>query len=92
MERNRNLVEVIQHFHGVVKEPLTYARGTHHLDYVFCKINLIPSIIQCGILPCILPYSEILDSDHRAIYVDFDTKMLMGDNLANLSATPIRIL
>ena len=83
-----NLVEVIQHFHGMVDEPPTYARGTKRLDYVFCTPNLLSSIKQCGILP----YSEIIDSDHRAIYVDFDTQTLMGGDLAILSATPVRIL
>jgi exonuclease III len=83
-----NLVEIIQHFHGSEGEPPTYARGTRRLDYIFCTPNLLASVKQCGILP----YSEILDSDHRALYVDFDTTTLIGGDLASLSATPVRIL
>jgi endonuclease/exonuclease/phosphatase (EEP) superfamily protein YafD len=67
----RILVEIIQHFHGVVNKPPTYAQGKRRLDYVFCTTNLLSSVKRCGILP----YSEIVDSDHRALYVDFDTAM-----------------
>jgi exonuclease III len=83
-----DLVEIIQHQHGTTDEPPTYARGTRRLDYAFCTPNLVSSITRCGILP----YSEILDSDHRALYVDFNTSTLMGGDLASLSATPVRIL
>jgi hypothetical protein len=58
------------------------------LDYVFCTPNLISSVKRCGILL----YSEIINSDHRAIYVDFHTQTLMGGDLALLSTTPVRIL
>ncbi len=68
------LVEIIQHHHGTTQEPPTYVRGTRRLDYAFCTPNLVPSITSCGILP----YSKIIDSDHRAIYVDFSTSALMG--------------
>jgi hypothetical protein len=80
-----NLVDIIQHFHGIADEPPTYARGTRWLDYAFCTPNLLPSVTKCGILP----YSEILDSDHRALYDNFDTKTFMGGNLASLPATPV---
>jgi endonuclease/exonuclease/phosphatase (EEP) superfamily protein YafD len=80
-----DLVGVIQHYHGTEAEPPTYARGTQRLDYVFCTPNLLASVTRCGILP----YSEIIDSDHRAIYVNFDTKTLIGGDLARLSATPV---
>jgi hypothetical protein len=83
------LVEVIQHFHGgLTDKPPTYAHGTKCLDYVFCTPNLISSVKRCGILL----YSEIINSDHRAIYVDFHTQTLMGGDLALLSTTPVRIL
>jgi hypothetical protein len=84
-----NLNKMIQHQHGTIDEPpSTYARGMQRLDYIFCMPNLVSSIKSSRILP----YSEILDSDHRAVYVDFDTPTLMGSNIASLSATPVRIL
>jgi chorismate mutase len=33
-----------------------------------------------------------VDSDHRAIYIDWYTSLLMGGDLASLSSTPIRLL
>ena len=83
-----DLVEVIQHYHGMTDEPPTYVRGIKRLDYVFCTPNLLSSVKRSGLLP----YSEIIDSDHRVVYVDFDTQTLMGGDLAILSATPVRIL
>jgi hypothetical protein len=49
---------------------------------------LVSSIRACGILP----YSKILNSDHRALFINFITSMLMGGDLASLPATPVRIL
>lgn len=83
-----DLVEIIQHFHGVENKPPMYARGTRRLDYAFCTTNLLAIVISCGILP----HSEILVSDHLAIFVDFNTTTLMGGDLANLSAKPVQIL
>jgi hypothetical protein len=83
-----NLVEVIQHFHGIDGEPPTYARGSRRIDYLFMTPNLLPAVTKCGILP----YSEIMDGDHRMPYADMHTPTLLGGDLASLSATPVRIL
>jgi exonuclease III len=69
-----NLVEIIQQAHGINGEPPTYARGCRRLDYIFVTAGLATSVKQCGILP----YSDIIDSDHRCLYADFDTAMLLG--------------
>jgi hypothetical protein len=83
-----DLVEIIQHFHGVENKPPMYARGRRRLDYAFCTTNCLSSVTSCGILP----YSKVLDLDHRAIFVDFDTTTLMGKDLVDLLATPVGIL
>ena len=83
-----NLTEIIQHFHGTDNEPPTYARGRKRLDYIFCTAGILPSVMKCGILP----YSDIVDSDHRCIYVDFDTDQLFGGDPAELAPNPTRIL
>jgi hypothetical protein len=41
-----NLVEIIQHFHGVEDEPPTYARGSKRLDYAFC---IPPTFFQASL-------------------------------------------
>ena len=83
-----NLVEIIQHIHGIEGEPPTYARGRRRLDYIFVTPGLETSVKKCGILP----YSDIIDSDHRCLFVDFNTTMLLGGDPAVLSPNPVRIL
>jgi hypothetical protein len=55
-----DLVEILQHTYGVEGEPPTYTRGQRRLDYIFMTEGLVTSIKQCSILP----YSNIIDSDH----------------------------
>ena len=83
-----NLVEIIQNHHGIEGEPPTYARGRRRLDYLFTTAGLVTSVKHCGILP----YSDLVDSDHRCLFADFDTQMLLGGDPAALSPNPIRIL
>jgi hypothetical protein len=68
-----NLVEIIQQTHGIDGKPPTYARGRRRLDYIFVTTGLSMSVIHCGILP----YSDILNLDHRCLYAGFDTAMLL---------------
>jgi exonuclease III len=51
----------------------TYARGSKKIDYIMISPSLIDMITECGILPF---YHEI-NSDHRGMYIDFDTKALL---------------
>jgi hypothetical protein len=83
-----NLVELIQHNHGIEDEPPTYAHGSRRLDYVFVTPGLETSVKRC----VILPYSDIIDLDHRCLYVDFNTTMLLGIDPAVLSPNPVQIL
>jgi hypothetical protein len=83
-----DLTEIIQHCHGIENEPPTYARGRKRLDYIFCTPGILSSIAQCGILP----YSDIIDSDHRSLFLDFDTNKLFGGGPAELAPNPVRIL
>jgi exonuclease III len=69
-----NLVEIIQHRHGIANEPPTYAHGQRRIDYIFVTPGLVSSIKRCGILP----YSDVINSDHHCLFVDFDTNMLLG--------------
>jgi hypothetical protein len=45
-------------------------------------------MIKCGILP----YSDIIDSYHHSLYVDFDTIKLFGGDPAELAPNPVWIL
>jgi hypothetical protein len=82
------LVEIIQHCHGIKDEPPTYARGRKRLTYIFCTPGILLSVSKCGILP----YSDVIDSDHCSLFVDFDTAKLFGGDPAELAPNPVRIL
>ena len=56
-------------------QPATYARGTRTIDYIFCSERIVDSIVRGGMLP----YNEIIQSDHRALFIDIDiNKALKG--------------
>ena len=55
--------------------PATYARGRKRLDYVFVTPNLMRSVERS----CILPFDTMFGGDHRPILIDFDAKVLFGD-------------
>jgi hypothetical protein len=68
-----NLVDVHRHLHGM-DEPATFNGGHRRLDYILCSTQLLPSVKACGILP----FNILSHSDHRTLFVDFDTKRLFG--------------
>jgi hypothetical protein len=68
-----NLADVYRHRHGMI-EPATYNRGHRRLDYILCSSPLLSAVTACGILP----FDVLSRSDHRTVFVDFDTKLLFG--------------
>ena len=46
----------------------TYNRGTHRIDYIFGTPNIIPYILNGGILL----YHFLTMTDHRSLYIDID--------------------
>ena len=76
--RDFDLVDIHGHYHSNETEVPTYARGTTRLDFVFCSAPLLPAVEACGIEP----FNQHIFSDHRALFVDWDTSLLFG------SATP----
>jgi hypothetical protein len=77
-----------QSFASIKDEPPTYARGRKRLDYMFCTPGIISSVSKCRILPD----SDVIDSNHCGLFVDFDTAKLFGGNPAKLAPNPVQIL
>ena len=46
----------------------TYNRGMSRIDYIFGTNNIIPYVLQGGILP----YHFLTTTDHRGLYLDID--------------------
>jgi hypothetical protein len=69
-----NMPDIYRHRHGS-DEPATYQRGQKRLDYMLCTSELLPAVTACGIT---MPFKILSPSDHRTIFVDFDTNLLFG--------------
>ena len=66
--------------------PATYQRGTKRLDYVLMSPELLPHVRAAGYEP----YGYRIPSDHRGMYVDFDTEALLHHDLIPLAAASTR--
>jgi hypothetical protein len=77
-----DLSDVYRHRHGM-DEPATYQRGHRRLDYILCSAALLPAVSSCGILP----FKILSCSDHRSVFVDFDTKLLFGSLPSELASS-----
>jgi hypothetical protein len=77
-----DLSDVYRHRHGMDK-PATYQRGHRRLDYILCSADLLPSVTSCRILP----FKVLSSSDHRSVFVDFDTMLLFGSLPSELASS-----
>lgn len=57
---------------GTTKSPSTYQRGSRRIDYLLMSPSLLPAVKAAGYDPV----GYLLPSDHRGMYVDFDTDEL----------------
>ena len=64
-----NLIDIHGHFHSLLTEVPTYARGKDRLDFVFCTPALLSVVESCGAEP----FNQHIFSDHRAWFVDRKT-------------------
>jgi endonuclease/exonuclease/phosphatase family metal-dependent hydrolase len=68
--------------------PATYARGRKKIDHILVTAALLPAVTASGIEPL---HAGIV-SDHRALYVDFDTKLLLRGTLTSIPPSAARLL
>jgi hypothetical protein len=76
-----SLADVYRHRHGM-DEPTTFNSGHRRLDYIMCSVPLLSTVTACGILP----FNILSSSDHRMVFVDFDTKLLFGSLPSELAS------
>jgi hypothetical protein len=77
--------EVITEFHGD-EGPHTYNRGSKPIDGIFMKQDLY--IVQGGYMP----FGMGIGSDHRCLWLDIRTWILMGQDLEQSSKFAVRWL
>ena len=82
------LIDPVYHKHRT-SDFNTYIRGSKVIDYVFVTEDLLSAIDSCGYHS----FGEHFFSDHRAVYVNFNTKKLFGsltNQLPHISMREIR--
>ena len=75
-----NLVDVMSAQHPETL-PVTYSRGGRCLDYIFVSSRIVPAVARCGYEA----FGNRFASDHRDLFVDFNTSALFGTNIPKLS-------
>ena len=68
--------------------PATYARGSKRLDYALGTTHVAAALIRSGYEA----FNTRFHSDHRAYYLDFDTKRLFGTDTQTLGNHTARVL
>jgi hypothetical protein len=64
----------------------THHPGSKRIDYVLVTPNLIPGVKSVGCFP----FKYRGKSDHRGLYIDFDTQVLFGNATHKLAPAPNR--
>ena len=72
---------------GCRSPPLTI-EGHKKIDHILATQGVLDSITACGIEG----FGDSVDSDHRGVYVDFDSVVLFGDTTPNLTSMTTRVL
>jgi hypothetical protein len=80
-----HLVDIIRSHHPR-RDFTTYSRGQKILDYVLIDPALAPAVTACGYEPFMIR----IMGDHRGLYVDFDTTLLLGSDTIPLSRMETR--
>ena len=76
-----------QHIHPELTETPTYVEGSSQIDYCIATPGIIPCIKQCGITA--LNY-VVQGADHRSLWIDIDSRMLLGGEYKAPVGAPTR--
>jgi hypothetical protein len=83
---NCGLRNVLREFHGGVV-PNTHMRGSKQIDFVLATGGLTDSIESIGLFYC-----SVLNSDHRALFIDLCIEEIFGPSPEKLAQPQYRIL
>jgi len=71
--QSNDLVDVHMFLHELSTDIPTHIRGSKRIDYIFGTMNILPYVLQGGILP----YHFITNTDHRSLYIDIDLQKFL---------------
>ena len=67
------LVDPVSHLHDTSQQS-SYSRGSTIIDFCLMSLETLPCVRKCGYLPL----HQFCYSDHRGLFVDFDSTVLFG--------------
>lgn len=79
--KNHEFIDLLQYLHPSQALPTTYSRGNKCLDHALGTPIFAKAITSGGYLPFFSHYN----SDHRALFLDFNTEILFHFNLSPVS-------
>jgi hypothetical protein len=74
------LVDILFQQNPLKQEPPIYARGPNRIDYALISADLVDAVKYCGYKP----FQQRIKSDHRGLFLDFNTSILFGNATAPL--------
>jgi hypothetical protein len=80
------LVDAHEYVHGINENIHTYKWGSSKIDHILVSADIAPAITKCGILP----FDTIYESDHRALYVAFNSQQIFKASLPEVPDKPQR--
>lgn len=80
------LVDILFQRNSHLSPPSTYARGTSCLDYALVSPDLVDAVQYCGYEP----FQMRVQSDHRGLFIDFNTQLLFGNDTQPLGPAAYR--
>jgi len=83
-----SLCDLLATIHPDKPQPVTFNRGSKTIDYILGSKQCADAVVQAGVLPF---YHRRIQADHRALYVDFDTTVLLGGNQLEVAAAKNRM-
>ena len=83
---NHGLVDILFQKNSHLPEPKTYVRGSTRIDYALLTPDLTEAVKRCGYEP----FQKRIKSDHRGLFIDFDTTKLFGNETQKLGSPAAR--
>jgi hypothetical protein len=83
---NHGLVDILFQRNSHLPEPNMYIRGSTRIDYALISPDLVGAVKSCGYEP----FQKLVKSDHRGLYLDFDTSLLFGNATQPLGPAALR--
>lgn len=80
------LVGILFQRNSHLPEPNTYVRGSKRINYALLSSDLVPAIQSCGYEP----FQKMFKSDHRGMFLDFNTSMLFRNETLKMAPAAFR--